>query len=88
MLASFLFRLSFPEGDRAALVSIPRSVEMLGLEPSLLSGARVLLESHLVDDLALLLLGDAVALVFLGSFLGLDPARSGFVGQVDVHCGV
>ena len=41
---------------------------------SLLSGTRVLLEGHLVDDLALLLLLDAVALLFLGSLLGLDPA--------------
>jgi hypothetical protein len=55
---------------------------------SLLSSTGVLLESHLVGDLALLLLFDAVALVFFGSLFGLDPARSGCVGQVDVHGGV
>lgn len=52
---------------------------------SLLSGTRGLLEGHLVDDLALLLLFDAIALFFLGSLLGLDPARSGGVGRVEVH---
>ena len=60
----------------------------VGVSLSLLSGTRVLLEGHLVDDLALLLLLDAVALLFLGSLLGLDPARSGGVGRVKVHGGV
>lgn len=60
----------------------------VGVCLSLLSGTRVLLEGHLVDDLALLLLFDAVALFFLGSLLGLDPACSGSVGQVEFHGGV
>jgi hypothetical protein len=60
----------------------------MGVCLSLLSGTRGLLEGHLVDDLALLLLFDAVALLFLGSLLGLDPARSGSVGQVEFHGGV
>ena len=60
----------------------------VGMCLSLLSGTRVLLEGHLVDDLALLLLFDAVALLFLGSLLGLDPACSGSVGQVEFHSGV
>lgn len=70
------------------LVLFSRSVKMMWRCLSLLSGTRVLLEGHLVGDLALLLLCDAVALFFLGSLLGLDPACSGCVGQVDVHCGV
>lgn len=57
-----------------------------GSRCSLSLGDAVLLEADLVGDLAFLLLGDAVALFFLGSLLGLDPAGSGLVGAVDVHC--
>jgi len=88
MLASLLFlrpslRSSVSISSRAS-----KREDDVGGSLSLLSGTGSLLEGHLVDDLALLLLLDAVALFFLGSLLGLDPARSGGVGRVEVHGGV
>ena len=87
LASSFSFRTSLRSNVSISPYASKRENDV-GMCLSLLSGTRVLLEGHLVDDLALLLLFDAVALLFLGSLLGLDPACSGSVGQVEFHSGV